>query len=89
MFLSFFVLTPHQDLRIANELIGLKRQNANLKKPEKRFLPYYLILKSSSWKDYIDVTARYFRMSRLLTMHRSRINIAEPHTYLSVKDASE
>jgi len=69
----------YQDFRIANELIGLKRQNANFKKPEKRFLFYYLILKSSSWKDYIDVTARYFRMSGLLTIHRSRINIAKPH----------
>jgi len=75
--------------RIANELIGLKRQNASLKELEKRFLSYYLILKSSSWKDYIDVTARYFRMSGLLRIHRLRINIAEPHTYLSVKDASE
>lgn len=87
MFLSFFVLTPHirsceslyQDFRIASELIGLKRQNANLKKPEKRFLFRYLILRSSSWKDYIDVTARYFRTSGLLAIHRLRINIPEPH----------
>jgi len=66
-------------IRLANELIDLKRQNASLEELEKRFLFYYLRLKSSSWKDYIDATARYFRMSGLLTIHRSRINIAEPH----------
>ena len=66
-------------IRLANKLIDLKKQNASLKELEKGFLFYYLILKSSSWKDYIDVTARYFRTSGLLTIHRSRINIAEPH----------
>ena len=66
-------------IRLANKLVDLKKHNASLRELEKRFLSYYLILKSSSWKDYIDVTARYFRTSGLLTIHRSRINIAEPH----------
>jgi len=66
-------------IKLAVELTDLKRQGASLKKLEKCFVSYYLTLKSSSWKDYIDVTARYFRMSGLLTIHRSRINIAEPH----------
>lgn len=66
-------------IRLANKLIDLKKQNASLKELKKRFLFYYLRLKSSSWKDCIDVAARYFRMSGLLTIHRSRIHIAEPH----------
>lgn len=66
-------------IKLAIELVDLKRQGANLKELEKRFLSYYLNLKSSSWRDYIDVTTRYFRMSGVLTIHRSRISIAETY----------
>jgi len=66
-------------IRVANELIDLKRRGAGLKELEDRFLAYYLILKSSSWRDYIDATARYFRMSGMLTIHRSRIKITGTH----------
>lgn len=71
-------------IRTANKLKVLKRQKVNLKELESCFLRYYLILKSGSWKDYIDATARYFRMSGMLTVHRSRVTIAE--TY---KDVAE
>lgn len=64
-------------IRAANELKDLKGRKVNFKELERCFLRYYLILKSRSWKDYIDATARYFRMSGILTIHRSRITIAE------------
>lgn len=66
-------------VRLAGELKDLKKLGVSLKEMEKRFLSYYLILKSKSWKDYIDATTRYFRMSGILTVHRSKINIAETH----------
>lgn len=66
-------------IMLINELTDLKRGGADLKELEKCFLSYYLTLKSSSWKDYIDATARYFRMSGIFTIHRSKINIAETH----------
>lgn len=66
-------------IRLAGKLKDLKKRGVNLKELGKMFLSYYLVLKSSSWKDYIDATARYFRMSGILTIRRSRINIAETH----------
>ena len=65
--------------RLTSDLMVLKKQNANLKALERRFLAYYLILKSGSWKDYIDATARYFKMSGILTVHRSKVTISEDH----------
>jgi hypothetical protein len=66
-------------IRAANKLGDLKRQKVDFKELEKCFLGYYLILKSGSWKDYIDATARYFRMSGIFTIHRSRITTADTH----------
>lgn len=69
--------TTASAIRAAHTLKDLKRRKTQFKELERCFLRYYLILKSKSWKDYIDATARYFRMSGILTIHRSRITIAE------------
>ena len=66
-------------INLSNELKQRKGANAGLKQLESRFLLYYLILKSSSWKDYIDATVRYFRMCGLLTVRKSRITISDEH----------
>ncbi|MCQ9207990.1 MAG: AlwI family type II restriction endonuclease [Omnitrophica bacterium] len=65
--------------RLISDLESLKSQSAKLNSLERRFLLYYLTLKSRSWKDYIDLTIRYFRMSGILTVHRSKVTIAEDH----------
>ncbi|MBU4313009.1 MAG: AlwI family type II restriction endonuclease [Candidatus Omnitrophica bacterium] len=66
-------------IRLAGDLKDLKKKGAPSKEMEGRFLSYFLILKSNAWRDYIDATARYFRMGGILTIRRSRINIAETH----------
>jgi len=66
-------------IRLAGDLKDLKKRGSSLKEMENLFLFYFLILKSNAWRDYIDATARYFRMSGILTIRRSRINIAETH----------
>lgn len=66
-------------LNLKAVLLDLKRKNDPLEDMNKAFLFYFCKMKSDSWGDYIDATSRYFRMSRVLTIKRNRIVIAESH----------
>lgn len=63
----------------AKDLHKMKKNSVVYKIMKKRFLSYFLKMKTGSWGDYIDATSRYFRMSGLITIRRNRVVLSEKH----------